>query len=49
MNEPMYFQTIYRRNRAAEKAQEIIKAEEVAKVQQEAPRKRGRPKRKEKK
>ena len=49
MTEQVVFQTIYRRNRALEKAQELIKAEEVAKLQQEAPRKRGRPKRKEKK
>ena len=49
MTEQVVFQTIYSRNRAAEKAQELIKAEEVAKLQQEAPRKRGRPKRKEKK
>ena len=49
MSEQVYFQTVYRRNRALEKAQELIKAEEVAKLQQEIPRKRGRPKRKEKK
>jgi len=49
MTEPVYFQTVYRRNHALEKAQELIKAEEVAKLQQEIPRKRGRPKRKEKK
>ncbi len=39
MTEQVVFQTIYRRNRALEKAQELIKAEEVAKLQQEAPRK----------
>lgn len=49
MTEQVYFQTVYRRNRALEKAQELIKSEEAAKLQQEAPRKRGRPKRKVKK